>query len=83
METLFVVLFAWAEASIGMKILAVLATIAFYVLFVVVTRGKINPITGEFVSDLGCGAKIVVSIICVAIILIFLQLTGSYVFWEP
>ena len=86
METLFIVLFAWAEASIGMKILAVLASIAFFVLFVFLPGSeRWNPITRRFeiVSDLGCGAKIVIFIICVAIILIFLQLDGNYVFLKP
>ena len=54
METLFIVLFAWAKASVGMKILAVLASIAFLVLFIVVPSGEWNPITRGFIPDLGC-----------------------------
>ena len=81
MQTLFVLLIAWAKASIGLKILDILAIIAFFVLFVVVPGGKTIPGTEEFVPNLGCGAKIVVSIICIAILLFFLQFNGTHVFW--
>ena len=86
METLLIVLFAWAEASIGMKILAVLAAIAFFVLFAILPGSeRWNPITRRFeiVSDLGCGTRIVIAIVCILIILIALQLDGEYVFWKP
>lgn len=85
METLFIVLFAWAEASVGMKILAVLAVIAFFLLFAIIPSESWNPISRKFEDtfDWGCGTKIVVAIICIAIILVFLQLDGNFVFWKP
>jgi len=89
METLSVVLFVWAEASLGMKILAVLATIAFFILLFMVGFKAINKTTGrmEWVdglfSDLGCLPKLIIIIVCIAIILLFLQLDGNYVFWRP
>ena len=89
MQTLFVLLFAWAEASIGMKILSVLSGIAFLVLFSGWGGPVLNKITGreEWVGDMwenvGCLTRLIIYVVCIAIILIFLQLDGNYVFWKP
>ena len=89
METLFVVLFAWAEASVGMKIMAVLAIIAFFVLLMGPGSHVLNKATGRFewiggwMDEVGCLTELIIVVVCVAIILLFLQLDGNYVFWKP
>lgn len=68
-------------------IFGILACIAFFVLLFMVGFKAINKTTGrmEWVdglfSDLGCLPKLIIIIVCIAIILIYLQLAGNYVFW--
>lgn len=89
METLLVVLTTWAEASVGMKILGILAIIACIVLFLMCGHEVLNKTTGRMewegglFSKLGCLTRFIIVIVCIAIILIWLQLDGNYVFWKP
>ena len=89
MQTLFVLLFSWAEDSVGMKIMAVLAMIAGFVLLMGPGSYVLNKVTGRFelvsgwMDEVGCLTKLIIVVVCVAIILLFLQLDGNYVFWEP
>lgn len=54
----------------------ILATIAFFVLFIGVPGGEKIPVTGEFVPYWGCGTKIVVALVCIIIMAIALFLNG-------
>ncbi len=67
----------------------ILAFIAFFVLLFMCGSKVLNETTGrmEWVdglfSELGCLTRIIIVIVCIAIILIYLQLAGNYVFWKP
>ncbi|MBQ2187881.1 MAG: hypothetical protein II401_04920 [Bacteroidales bacterium] len=79
METL-ILLYEWADQSLGMKIMDVLMVIAFFVLFVGFGGPALNKTTGRFesvdgfLSELSWLTKLIITIVSIAIILLDLYL---------
>lgn len=70
-------------------IFGILSCIAFFLPIVMFGSRVMNEKTGRmewvdtFFSKLGCIPRLIIVVVCILVILIYLQLSGNYVFWEP